>query len=507
MQSIKRNTAWVTAVVLGVCLEAAAVTWSQGNRGALPAPPEAQTAHDLSIAFRDVANKVLPAVVSIESRMEAKEIPGEEVPSPFGNDEFLKRFFGDDPRLQEMFRNPRGMRMPPREGRGSGVIIDSKGVILTNSHVVSGADRVVVRLHDGREVRAASWAADPRSDVAIVRVDVDQPLPAVRLGNSDAMQIGDWVLAMGNPFNVGTTVTAGIISATGRGPGINERESYLQTDAAINPGNSGGPLVNLNGEVVGINTAISTSSGGYDGVGFAIPANMARWVSDQLVADGQVRRAYLGVHLQPFDNDLRRGFGVAPGEGALVNQVLKDAPADKAGVQTGDTIVNMAGQRVTESSQLQGIVETLEIGKKYPLEVLRDGKRVALQVTMEEMPRDLVQDTTPARPSGAVPREEPAKFNELGLEIDTLTPQVLEQLGLKNQGRTEGVLVKAVKPGSPAAESGIRAGDIIERVGTKHVASPDEFRASTEGLSLADGVVLLVRRGNGAQFVVVKSDE
>jgi serine protease Do len=504
MQAIKRNTAWVTAVVLGVCLGAAAVTWSQGNRAA---PPEAQTAHDLSIAFRDVANKVLPAVVSIESRIEAKEAP-EEAQSPFGNDEFFKRFFGDDPRLQEMFRNPRGMRMPPREGRGSGVIIDSKGVILTNSHVVSGADRVVVRLHDGREVRAASWAADPRSDVAIVRVEVDQPLPVVRLGNSDAMQIGDWVLAMGNPFNVGTTVTAGIISATGRGPGINERESYLQTDAAINPGNSGGPLVNLNGEVVGINTAISTSSGGYDGVGFAIPVNMAHWVSDQLIRDGHVRRAYLGVSLQEMDNALRRQFGVNVGDGALVSQVMPNTPASKAGIQPGDVVTEMAGKKVTDRSQLQGIVEALEVGRKYPAEVVRDGKRLALEIAVEEMPGDFTAAQRRARPNGSAPREEAAKFNELGLEIERLTPQMLEQLGLKEQAnRISGVLVKSVEPRSPAAQAGVQAGDIIEKVGAKRVTAPDEFKSATEGLSLADGVVLLVRRGDGTQFVVVKSDE
>jgi serine protease Do len=290
----------------------------------------AWTPDDLSLAFRDVAGRVLPAVVWIETHATAHHETadtedGEETPNP--SEELFKRFFGDDPRFKD-FEFP-NVPQVPTEGHGSGFIIDSSGIILTNAHVVEGADKVIVHLHDGSEVRAESVTADARSDVAIIRIPVESPLAVVPLGNSDLMQVGDWVLAAGNPFDVGVTVTAGIISATGRGPGINERENYLQTDAAINPGNSGGPLVNLNGEVVGINTAISTSSGGYDGVGFAVPVNMARWVAEQLIDGGTVQRAYLGVALEELTNDLRQAFKVPLGKSAGA-ACDADTPAAKA---------------------------------------------------------------------------------------------------------------------------------------------------------------------------------
>ena len=218
----------------------------------------------------------------------------------------LRRFFGDHSTLKVSFATKSS---PPAKGRGSGFVVDASGIILTNSHVVNEADAVTVRFHDGTELKATSWHTDPWSDVAIVRVDPQQRLTAIPLGNSDGMEIGDWVLALGDPFGVGMSVTAGIISGKGRSPAINEREDYLQTDAAINPGNSGGPLVNLQGEVIGINTAISTRSGGYDGVGFAIPINLARWVADQLIRDGHVARPYLGVSVQAMTPELRRQFG------------------------------------------------------------------------------------------------------------------------------------------------------------------------------------------------------
>lgn len=296
MREPQRSSFWVLTAVAGVCLGAAAVALSQpGDKQ--PQTREMATAENLSVAFRDVAKRVLPAVVSIETRTKAVEVStNEELPF---DDELFQQFFGNRPELREMFRN---RRIPPREGKGSGFIIDASGIVLTNSHVVEDADRIVVRLHDGREIEARSWASDARSDVAIVRIEAEHPLPAVPLGNSDQSEIGDWVLALGNPFDIGVTVTAGIISAKGRATGINERENYLQTDAAINPGNSGGPLVNLAGEVVGINTAISTRSGGYDGVGFAIPVNMARWVAEQLVEEGRVRPGLSGRGIAGTDD-------------------------------------------------------------------------------------------------------------------------------------------------------------------------------------------------------------
>jgi serine protease Do len=298
MKSVSRGTTWILTIVTSMSLGAGAMVWSQ-PKSTLKAPLKTPT--DLSLSFREAAHNVLPSVVSIRAvtkgGMQAVRGNGDdEILEQFGDDEILRRFFGES--------LPRGMGrggrrfIPQQIGTGSGVIIDSKGVILTNSHVVSQADEVTVELQDGRRLKGKSWATDPRRDVAIVKVESSEPLPAARLGDSDEMQIGDWVLALGNPFNVGTSVTQGIISATGRTTNINELESYIQTDAAVNPGNSGGPLINLQGEVIGINTAISSNSGGYDGVSFAIPVNMVRGIADQLATTGTVKRSYLGIGLQ-----------------------------------------------------------------------------------------------------------------------------------------------------------------------------------------------------------------
>jgi serine protease Do len=440
--------------------------------------------------------------------METKpiELPDEEAAAPF-NDEFFRRFFGDDPRFEQFRQLPRTPRMPRQEGRGSGFVVDPSGIILTNSHVVENADKVIVHLHDGSEVRAKTWASDPRSDVAIVRIETDKPLPTIPLGDSDLMDVGDWVLAMGNPFDVGVTVTAGIISATGRGPGINERESYLQTDAAINPGNSGGPLVNLNGEVVGINTAISTSSGGYDGVGFTIPVNMVRWVADQLIKDGKVRRAYLGVALNELSNELRSQLGADLGQGALVVEVRPNTPASKAGITELDIVLEFAGQKIKDQSHLQGIVEALEVGKSYPCVVLRDGKRVQLDVTVEEMPDDFTDALRRSQPRGdETPTEpEPTKFDALGLQVDELTADLKDQMGI--DATVTGVLVSSVDPDGLAAAQGLQAGDVVVKVGSKSVKTPREYHTALEGLSIEKGIVLLVRRGDASTVVILKPDE
>ncbi len=502
MNSMKRNKFGMFAAVGSVCLIVAAVALAQQQLTVPGANPGVAHAEALSMTFRGVAKAVLPAVVSIETRTKAVTINQPGGQSPF-DDERFKQFFGENFKGFEQFQQRQQRQMPQQHGAGSGFIIDSSGVILTNAHVVNGAERVIVKLEDGRELTATDWHADPRSDVAIIRVDAGEPLPSVPMGNSDKMEIGDWVLALGNPFDIGTTVTSGIISAKGRNTGINERESYLQTDAAINPGNSGGPLVNLRGEVVGINTAISTRSGGYDGVGFAIPVNNARWVADQLVATGSVKRAYLGVQLQGMTPQLRKQFGVPNGHGALVAHVFDGSPAGDAGLQAGDVILNFAGHDVEHSTQLQGIVEQLDVGETYPMTVLRDGSETDLQVTLREMPRDF----TPAMqrlngPGTASPETE--AFNELGLEIGAVDSDAAKQSGVAEDA--EGVFVTSVEPNSPAAQAGIRTGDIIEKVGTQKVNSPEEFEKAAGELSLNEGVVMLVRRGAATHFVVVGSE-
>ena len=510
MNAFRKSTLWVLTLVAGTGLGAAAITWSQAVDSGLTVP-STRSPGDLSISFREVASRALPAVVWIEShatphtaaREETQS--GEEGAPPTGEDLF-RRFFGNDPRFRDFQFQMPDVPNIPQEGHGSGFIIDPSGIIMTNAHVVEGASKLIVHFYDGSEVKAESWAADPRSDVAIIRVKAEQPLPVLALGNSDLMQVGDWVLAAGNPFDVGVTVTAGIISATGRGPGINERESYLQTDAAINPGNSGGPLLNLNGEVVGINTAISTSSGGYDGVGFTIPINMARWVAEQLIETGKVRRAYLGVALQEMSSELRRQFNVGVGEGALVSQVYPETPASKAGIEEGDVIVEMADHRITDRGHLQGIVEALEIGRQYEAIVLRDGERVTLQLTMEQMPGDFTPAMRRIRDSDETAPDEPegATFDELGLKVEKITPELAQQFGFNETAK--GVVVATVRDDSPAASIGLRVGDLIEKVGSKRVTPPQEFRAAVDALSLDAGIALLITRGGSSQFIVLKSE-
>jgi serine protease Do len=420
----------------------------------------------------------------------------------------LREFFGNQrPGMERFFRNaPRST--PRQHGAGSGFIVDPTGIILTNSHVVEGADRVTVKLVDGRELAAESWNFDPRSDVAIVRIKADEPLPALTLGDSKQMQVGDWVLALGNPFNVGTTVTAGIISATGRGPGINEREEYLQTDAAINPGNSGGPLVNMFGEVVGINTAISTRSGGYDGIGFAIPSKNVRWVADQLIAHGEVKRSYLGVQLQMLSSDLRRQLDVPWGQGALVSEVFPNTPAEQAKLQPGDIIMEFDGHKVGDRDDLVDIVERSAPKKTYDMKVLRAGKEVTLAVKLEPMPSDYTAALRRARVQDH-PTEQAKPENEeiskLGVEVTELNSEISEQLGMDKDSK--GVVVRSVKSGSPADEAGLQSGDVIQRVGTSAVQNLSEFRDAVNKADLASGVLLHIKRGKNAAFVVVKEQK
>ncbi len=363
---LRNLSGWVGGATLGVAVAGAAVLaqpqLTPDRAGEKPVDQPASVS-GLSDAFRAVAKEVTPAVVTIEARTKAHPVEGQ---TQFGGDEdqfedLLPPGFQGDPRFEELFRRfgqgrgmPRGqMFAPPQQAKGSGVIIDSSGVILTNSHVVNGADEVLVKLTDGREFVATEVKTDPKSDVAVIKIDADNLTPAA-VGNSDDMQVGDWVLAIGSPFGLETTVTAGIVSAKGRGPNITDREDFIQTDAAINPGNSGGPLVNLNGQVVGINTAISSRGGGNDGVGFAIPVNMAKWVASQLLDNGKVERSYLGVGIQPVTSSLAEEFGVPVGTGVLVNNVFPKTPAAEADLKTGDVIVSVDGKDVAEPAAVAG---------------------------------------------------------------------------------------------------------------------------------------------------------
>jgi serine protease Do len=477
------------------------------TKPATKAPAEAvENANSLSHAFRSAAERTMPAVVTVQHTMESKPVNmrndgrrgQRELPDQFRElDPLLKRFFEQMPDF-----DAREMPSRPSQSSGSGVIIDRSGLILTNNHVVAGGGKVKVKLNDGREFEATDIKTDPSTDLAIVRIKAGVDLPVAPLGNSDEMRVGDWVLALGQPFGLADTVTAGIISAKGRGLGITEHEEFLQTDAAINPGNSGGPLVNLNGEVIGINTAISTTSGGYQGVGFAVPVKVAKWVSEQLDKEGKVHRAYLGVGIQPVNQDLASQLGMTTPHGAMVTEVRPGSPAEKAELKVGDVIVEYAGTKIHDPRQLSAVVARTSIHAKEPLVVLRDGRETKLQVAVQEMPENFKA----ARRDGkdAETAQEGTSVKKLGIDVAPLTANTAEQLGLKVK---EGVVIVGVDDDSPAGKAGLTTGMVIERIGQQPVETVEQLEAAMKDVSLERGVLVLVRTAEGSRFVVVKEVE
>ena len=485
---------------------------------------------DLSSIFRGVADRVMPGIVAIEARVAGVERDAPRVPlngpmrGPLGgmDEDTFRRFFGDDPRFEQFFRQQRPesreqdgdrrrrrMRTPDRVQQGSGVVIRGDGLVLTNSHVVDGAEEVVLRFEDGREFTATDIRTDPRSDVAVVRVDPEQlgdaELTAVPLGDSDRAEIGDWVLAFGSPLGQQFSMSAGIVSGKSRVAGLSERENYLQHDAAINPGNSGGPLVNLDGEVVALNTAISSRGGGYDGIGFAIPVNQAKWIADQLADGGEVTRSYLGVGIQELDADLAAQFGVAPHSGVAVNNVMEGGPAGKAGVRTGDVIVRVGDRPVRTTTAVQGTVEQLPPGEAVDLVVLRDGGEVTLSLVPERQPTGFsTRGRFPARTTPTEP--ETAAVESYGLELAELTPEFRERLELADD--ITGVVIAGVTDGSPADRAGLAAGDVVERVGREPVTTVEDLRAKLDAAAESDNprVLLLVRNEDGTRFVTLRGE-
>jgi serine protease Do len=387
-------------------------------------------------------------------------------------------------------------------GAGSGVIVDPSGIILTNNHVVAGGGKVMVRLHDGREFPADEIKTDPKSDLDILRIKGAGTLPAARLGDSNEVDVGDWVLALGEPFGLEGTVTAGIISAKGRGLGVNGGTDFLQTDAAINPGNSGGPLVNLDGEVVGINTAISTSNGGYQGVGFAIPIDLAKWVGGQLEEHGQVRRAYLGVLIQPVTQSLADQFKVKVNSGVLIAEVRADSPAAKAGLKVGDIVLQFASHPVATPRQLQWAVEKSKIGGTEPMVILRAGKKMTLNVTARLMPSEYARAEGNGENPGHKEPAESSRFKQLGIQAENLTPELAEHLGVKAE---HGVAITDVRSGSPAEMAGLSTGMVITEADRHPVKTTDDLRKALETRPLSKGLLLLVRSAEGSRYVVIQA--
>jgi serine protease Do len=446
----------------------------------------------LEKAFAAVAAHVKPAVVSVYSEKVVK-FQAPELPFPFGDD-FFRQFFG------QQFRSPRGHPREykvPQRGMGSGMIIDKQGHILTNYHVVSEGEKLKVRLADKREFEAEIVGTDPRSDVAIIKIKgkVPDDLPAVDLGDSDALQVGDLVIAVGAPFGLTQTVTQGIISATGRQDvGISDYEDFLQTDAPINPGNSGGPLVNMRGEVIGMNSAIATNIGQFAGVGFAIPVNMIKTMLPTLIKGGKITRGMLGVVIQDVNEDLAKQFHLSEAKGALVSQVNKNSPAAEAGIKVGDVIVRYNRKEVEDTRQLRNLVAGTAPGSSVSIEVIRNGKHESLTATIGKLSAE-----TPA--AGAAPSGGGDQLASLGLRVQTLTRQLAQQYGLENE---KGVVITAVQDGSVASMAGLQAGDLIVEADRQTVTNVTELESVLAKSKNKDRVLLLVKRKGGSLFVVLQ---
>lgn len=506
MNHWKSMKTWAALSVLPMVIAVAAAATLPA--GADKTPPSAATSYakSLSQAFRDAAKNVQDSVVLIKAdpvmpvqwqgrgqmpkgRMQENPFEG----TPFGNMPELKRFFEQIPEMPEMPGNPHH----GQGGIGTGVIIDAKGIILTNNHVVEGRNDVTVRLHDGREFKATEIETDPNTDLAIVKIEGADNLKPAKLGDSDQVEVGDWVLALGHPFGLEGTLTSGIVSAKGRGIGHPARATFIQTDAAINPGNSGGPLINLDGEVIGINTAISSSSGGSQGIGFAIPVNLVKWVSRELIDDGVVQRAQLGVMIQPVTPELASQFGLKATEGVAVTQVMDDMPAAKAGLKAGDVILEYDGHKVSTPRELQSVVERSEIGAKHEVKIWRDGKHMTLTAVPREAKEEAGNSTLPK-----TGRENASRFESLGLEVETLTPEVAEHL---NVDVDHGVVITDVLAGSPADRAGLESGMVIVEAGRAPVKSVADLKKVVDEAK-DGGVLLLVRSEQGARFLVLKSN-
>jgi serine protease Do len=438
----------------------------------------------LSQTFREVAKAVSPAVVYVSTE-QTTQVPEQFQQFFNGNNDLFRRFFG----MPDQTPNQREYK---QQALGSGFIVKSDGYILTNNHVVEHADKIRVTLPDKREFDAKVVGADPKSDVALIKIDA-KDLPVAPLGDSSQSAVGDWVLAIGTPFGLSQTVTAGIISAEGRANiGIVDYEDFIQTDAAINPGNSGGPLVNLNGEVIGMNTAIFSQSGGYQGIGFAIPINMAENVMESLMTHGKVTRGWLGVMIQPVTPEIAQSFGLKETNGALVGDVVKDGPADKAGIKRGDVIVALNGQSVDTPNTLRNLVAQAELKKTVSVGLMRNGKAETVEVTIGEQPAG---DQTTAAVS-----ENADKF---GLTVQELTPQLADRLGYADE---QGVVIADVKSGSPAEEIGLRQGDLIKEINRQPIESLSEYQKAMSALEKDQGLLLLVQRGDNTYYVVVKGE-
>ena len=503
-QSVRKTLGIMTSMVVLVTV------FFVGTQSFAPFPATGSTAATSTVAapvgtlpangFTDVAKAVTPAVVNITT------IIGEKISGRGGESELRDRmeefFGGPNGPFGPKFRGPQGPQGPmdPRSprgfhggGQGSGVIVSPDGYVLTNNHVIDGAREVTVTLPDKREFQGKIVGTDPKTDLAVVKIDAKN-LPAVPWGDASKLQVGEYVLAVGNPFGLNSTVTLGIVSALGRGRmGITQYEDFIQTDAAINPGNSGGALVNTKGELVGINTAIFSQSGGYQGVGFAVPTSMGQPIYESLVKQGKVVRGYLGIGIQDLNQDLAKSFGVTNGKGALVTDVKEDSPADHAGLQQGDVIVSYQASPVEDAVALQRLVTKTIVGSKVPMKILRDGREKDLNVTIAEQPGD---------PKIAKAEGDEKEYAFAGVAVQNLDGDTAKELGLK--GKTQGVVVTSVEPESGADKAGLMPGDVIREINRQPVKSVKEFEQVSSGVKKGENVLILINRRGASLFLSAK---
>jgi serine protease Do len=438
-------------------------------------------------SFVKIAKEVTPAVVNISTTRTIRENPSQEFPF---NDPMLRRFFGDD-----LFQRRHAPQNRKEQSLGSGVIVSADGIIVTNDHVVSEADDIQVLLEDGREFKGKLIGKDKKSDIAVIRIDATD-LPTIPWGNSDQMEVGEYVVAVGNPFGLNQTVTMGIVSAMGRANvGITDYEDFIQTDAAINPGNSGGAMVNIQGELVGINTAIFTRSGGYMGIGFAVPSNMVRSVVDSLVKTGKVVRGWLGVSIQDVSHALAKEFGLNEAKGALVTDVFPDSPAKDGKLKRGDVIIAFMDQPIDNTAHLRNIVARTAVGTKASVKIVRDKKEEEVIVTISAQPKEIAE----------VGEKPAAEFgNRFGIEVQELTPDLAEQFDLRRNEK--GVVVTQVAPSSPADSAGLREGDLIVEVNRYRILTLRSYEEALSNLKEGRSILFLISR-QGNQFFLTITPE
>jgi serine protease Do len=438
-------------------------------------------------AWSEIAKAAKPAVVNLTMNL-GRDRTGARMPEMPIPDELRKEF-------RDFFRRfeaPRGFQ--PMQGRGSGFIINKEGYILTNNHVIDRSDEVTVKLSDGRTFTAKVVGQDPKTDIALLKIDGAGDLPVLPLGDSRALQIGEPVMAIGNPFGLEQTVTTGIVSATGRVIGGGPYDDFIQTDASINPGNSGGPLINARGEAVGLNTAIFSRSGGSIGIGFAVPINMAKFVAPQLVEHGRVERGRLGVTIQPLSPALAKTFGFSGQEGALVSGVADGSPAGQAGLRQGDVIVEYDGRQVERTGDLSRMVAATPVGKTVTVKVVRDGKEVTVSPTIARLtdkPDEAVASAT----------TDPEKRGRLGVVVEPVRPETAREFATSEK---HGLVVRSVQDGSLADQAGIRSGDVITEVDRQPVSSVDDLRRAVDRHETGTALLLLVSRDGSARYLTVQ---